>query len=190
MYLTGNTPLAGIDGWLKVLAVILTFYVSGLVCFAAGRWIRTGIRVKEYEDRFDDHFRSTLEAHGLESKEPFREYLERTSRKGISRLYVRLWAEVRQSPALTPSFSLLKRYWVMAATYDGIAMSIWIWVFTIALWCFGIGFRESLDWKIGIPLIGFLVFASRSCSREAGRYGKYQVEELVASIATQRAKKE
>ncbi len=189
IFLNGNTPLATIDGWLKILTVTLTFYVSGLICFAAGRWIRTEVRRKGYEKEFKAHFMSVLEDHGLISQEPFKEYLQREN-LSISRLYTRLWAEVRQSPALMPSFSLIKRYWVMAATYDGIAISLVIWIFMISFWCLGIGFPVSLDWKIGILVILSLIFAFLACSREAGRYGKYQVEELVASIATQRAKKE
>ncbi|MGK7876594.1 MAG: hypothetical protein AB4426_25860 [Xenococcaceae cyanobacterium] len=192
MHLAKSNPLVELEGGLKILAVILAFYISGLVCFAVGRWVRIGIFSRQkYDTQFDQYFKKVLEAHGLASQEPFQEYLGRESRESqgsIWRLYTRLWAEARQCPALAPSLSLLKRYWVMAATYDGVAVATVVWIAVFFSWCLGDGLEERLDWKVGAIVILLLAFVSKSCMREAGRYVNYQVEELVASIAAQRAK--
>jgi hypothetical protein len=185
MHLAGNNPLIGIGGWMSVLGIVITFYVSGLICFAAGRWIRTGILSKSYSHKFDNRFKEVLNDHSLTYLEPFRDYLsdQPEKKRGIKRLYTRLWAEIRHRQDLIPSYSLLKRYWVMAATYDGVAMSLIIWVAVFVAWCIGFGIKEKLKWGLGVPAIGVLVFASLASFREASRYGEYQVEELIASIA-------
>jgi hypothetical protein len=197
MHLAGNDPLVGIGGWMNVLGIVITFYVCGLICFAAGRWIRTGILTrisrKSYSNRFETHFKEVLNDHSLTYLKPFRDYLldqpDQVSKKsGAWRLYIRLWAEIRHRPDLIPSYSLLKRYWVMAATYDGVAMSLIIWVAVFVAWCVGYGIKVRLEWSLGIPAIGVLLFASLASFREANRYGEYQVEELIASIAAHIAK--
>lgn len=185
LHLADKNILTGFgNGW-KILVVVFAFYISGLACFAVGRWVRTEILKQQYQHQFDRHFLQVLEAHGLANLEPFKEYLDRTIHRGIWRLYVRLWAEARQCPALAPSLSLLKRYWVMAATYDGLALATIIWIAVFFNWCLGYGLSEKLDWKVGAIVILLLAFTSKSCMREAGRYVNYQVEELVASIAAQ-----
>jgi hypothetical protein len=187
MYLAGKNPLNGLgNGW-QILVVVLTFYISGLVCFAVGRWFRTEILKQQYDNQFDRHFRQVLEVHGLAFQEYFKKYLDNTTQRGIWRLYTKLWAEVRQCPELAPSFLLLKRYWVMAATYDGVAFATFIWIAVFFNWCLGYGLQEKLDWIVGVIAILLLAFIAKACMREAGRYVKYQIEELVASIAVQRA---
>ena len=188
MHLARSISLVKLGDGLTILVIILSFYISGLVCFAVGRWFRTVIFQKKYDDWFDNYFKKVLEDHGLSEHKPFKEYLERNSHRGVSRLYTRLWAEARQCSVLAPSLSLLNRYWVMAATYDGVAVAAFTWIFVFLGWCLGYGIEEKLDWKFGVIVILILIFISKTCMREAGRYTKYQIEELVASIAAQRAK--
>jgi hypothetical protein len=159
LHLAGKQVPFNLQGWLKVLAIILGCYVSGLFCFAVGRWIHWFQR-KKHEKKSNDHFREILEAHGLADERPFSDYLSRA--KGIRRLYTRLWAEVRQMDQLSPSLSLLNRYWVMAATYDGSF--------------------------IGIPMAVVLFMVSWRCFMESSRLVSNQREELVATIAVQRAR--
>lgn len=96
------------------------------------------------------------------------EYLD-TSReidRGIWRLYVRLWAEIRHSDSVTPSLQLLKRYWVMAATYDGIAISMALWALLLFAGSFGWGIASFLNWKFGIPFAIILLLFGAACLRE------------------------
>ena len=128
-----------------------------------------------------------LEAHGLSKTKTISNYLSRAAVRGEARLYVRLWAEVRQSPDLGPSFYLLRRYWVMAATYDGMVVALAVWVVTIVACMFGVGGSPPTDMIVGVPIGVALLVSAVACSREAGRYVDYQMEELVASIAAKRA---
>lgn len=172
-----------LEGWFRVFALLLGCYLSGLVCFAVGRWIRVGNQRSLTGPRFDDAFAKILRAHGLLHKEPFVTYIQRGDSRGIWRLYVRLWAEVRQTPSLHSSLLLLNRYWVLAATYDGVATAALVWALVILGWVLGIGLDPSLNPKAGVPLLLALVLMALSCWREAGRYLEYQIEELVATIA-------
>ena len=192
---------ASLQGGLKVLAIGLLCYVNGLICFTVGRcfrtvwrWFLTGFRRKKRRVVFDKRFQQILEDHGLAFKEPFKGYIDRNNEysdrnddrcesRPVGRLYIRLWAELRQSPDLTPSLALLKRYWVMAATYDGMAVALMIWALVIGAWCLGIGPQSKLAPAAGIGLIIILVLISIACSREAGRYAQYQREELAATMA-------
>jgi hypothetical protein len=78
----------------------------------------------------------------------------------------------------------MKRYWVMAATYDGVttALSIWAVVWAVA----GVGIDPAYrisGWAAAAGSIAFAL-AAWACRREAQRYANYQLEEVVASLAT------
>lgn len=107
------------------------------------------------------------------------------------RLYNRLWAEVRQSPHLTASYTLLNRYWFMAATYDGLATALIVWFIVVVVWFLGLwGINPKLNAFTSITLGGMLLLLATTCWREADRYRQYQVEELVATLAYQKSKLE
>jgi hypothetical protein len=168
----------------------LSAYISGLASFAAGRWLRqTFIPILKRKNRhtdFDDKFKRVLEGHGLNREEPFKSYLARRDSRGIWRLYVRLWAEIRHAEEVVPSLQLLRRYWVMAATYDGISISFLLWSVLAFLAAFGIAGIPPISKTIGISSgIGLMLF-SACAIREASRYADYQVEDIVATIAALR----
>ncbi len=200
MNLRGLNVEYPLSGSIPIIAAILICYISGLISFATGRWIRMGLggwvksrlgkRMNRY-DAFDENFIRIINAHGLESNLLFKKYLERTEFRGTWRLYVRLWAEIRQDPQFTNSLSFLKRYWVMAATYDGLSITLLIALtLTVESWI-GVVATSSIDNHIfggialGIQLLMFL-----ACIREADRFVDYQVEEVVATIATNESNNE
>jgi len=96
-------------------------------------------------------------------------------------LYTRMWVHVRSYPELTESFSLLKRYWILAASYDGIAVATLLWL--LPVW------SSTTEWPPGLlpygpPLASLgLVVASLFCWHRAIQYKHYQIEELVATVA-------
>lgn len=172
--------------WLLVVVVLVFIYCCGLVCFAVGRILR--MRTRAY-NRFDSKFKQTLVEHGLNVYEPFHSYLERTdstngSLRGIWALYIRLWADLRSDPKMVASTSLLNRYWVMAATYDGVAFALLVWGVIAALFTLGWTVTPQMHWTIGVPVAVALIGASFACTHEAGRYAEYQIYELVATTAT------
>ena len=176
--------------WAQVVATIVGVYATGLVSFAIGRLFRTTlpplvrklVRRPKYS-AFDAEFAATLKGHQLEHVEPFKSYLAVTEVRGIWALYARLWAEIRSDPQVTPSLNYLNRFWVMAATYDGLAFAILMWGLVAVAFTFGLGVPAILDKRLGIVAASASVLVAYTCLHEAGRYAEYQIYELVATIA-------
>lgn len=176
--------LPSLSGWLAVGAILLSSYVAGLLCFAAGRWMRLGTRWPRARFDFDLHFDSVLSGHGLKDVPEIVSYLSRSQYRGIWRLYVRFWAEARHAPALTDSVALLNRYWVMAATYDGMAVALLTWILATIVWAVHV--QSWVAYVTAGAAVVVLILMVAACLREAARYVYYQVEELVAAIAARR----
>jgi hypothetical protein len=171
-------------GWQLVAAVVVFSYISGLASFALGRWPRTV--GKRREKSFDALFSRVLTAHGLSDVPSFKAYLDQATVRGSWRLYVRLWAEIRASPPAAASLALLNRYWVMAAMYDGLFVAAILWMGAIGSGTFWL--RHDFDHVTGTGTCIALLLVAWGSYREAGRYFNYQVEELVAAVATARQK--
>jgi hypothetical protein len=169
--------------WMTVLGLLVGCYVLGLVCFATGRWVRTWFPWAKTKELFCKHIEQSLKTHNIASLPQIAEYLNEPNDRTLWRLYVKLWAELRQSPDAAPSLSLLKRYWVMAATYDGVAVALFTWAATLFACAFCGAAVMPLAKEVATSVAFCLLLASFLCSREAGRYMIYQVEELAASIA-------
>lgn len=173
--------------------LILASYVSGMTCFAVGRFVRKwGNRVKDrivgtpsvgrplLLDELVQH--GVLEAAGA-GKFRVSAYGQRIpwlSRYFVNggegqeaALYVRMWAEVRQRERFSPSFSLLRRYWVSSATLDGLFVAFSTWAVLL-----GLKDQTLHGW---FPTLATAIGAL-FCLREAQRYGVYQREELVATL--------
>jgi hypothetical protein len=129
-----------------------------------------------------------VSAKSGEVQEPFKGYIDKKDTRGLWRLYIRLWTEVRQVERLSPSFLLLKRYWVMAATYDGLAVALLLWSLLLTCWAFGWVGSQRLPLGIVIPVVPITLLLARGCLAEADRYSENQAEELVASIAAERCR--
>ena len=175
-----------------IIVYILICYIDGMIAFAAGRWIRMGIwepikskcaKKKNRFELFDDYFKKVIEAHRLNNNPMISEYLANTELSNW-RLYIRLWAEIRENEKYAKSLSVIKRYWVMAATYDGLSFFSLIATLIIADLGFGtLGNKTITNCYIVFPIIIFTLFAFFICIREANRYLKNQVEEIIATIA-------
>jgi hypothetical protein len=176
-----------------VAMLVLASYVSGMTCFALGRFVRkwvfrgkdrlTGAHRKRPNTLFDE-----LVRHGILERRGSGFRVSRHGRRipWLARyvdvdpnelqdtaLYVRMWAEVRQRERLSPSFSLLRRYWVSAATLDGLFVAFGTWAVLLAL--------DAHSVKEWFPPLATLVGAT-FCLREAQRYGVFQREELIATL--------
>ena len=184
-YLADRPSPVDLRSGLGIFATVMSCYVSGLACFAVGRWIRTTSYARKTA-KFTTAMTTILTAHGLDTEEPFAGYLARAESHGAWRLYVRLWAELRRKLHPSPSLSLLNRYWVLAATYDGLVIAEALWIIVILGWTLGLSGANRLNPIIGIPTCLGLGLALVASLREAGRYVQYQVEELVATIAALR----
>ncbi|WP_109850979.1 hypothetical protein [Aquimarina sp. AU58] len=181
----------------SIIAFILCCYINGLLCFALGRWIRMGIigNIRDYllkkkgnPKKFDSRFETILKAHEIDQEPNYKKYLEKPEYRGVWRLYVRLWADIRNDEKYTSSRSFLGRYWVMSATYDGLSISIFIALILFIESKFGLLIEKSIDISCSLFFVisGLLLVLFMVCLREAKRFERYQVEELVATIASKK----
>lgn len=172
-----------------VFGLVLGSYVLGLVCFAVGRPLRT--RLDRRDQKRPDHvlFHEALLQQGLDAPGPgdaLRRYFghgaEASDPAVRMALYTRMWAHVRCYPALQQSFALLNRYWVLSACYDGLAIAGLVWLLPVwqkamqQQWS-ATGIAWALVWTLAIAA-GF-----RACWHRAREYKRYQIEELVATVA-------
>jgi hypothetical protein len=187
----GFTGLPGVG----VIVLVLASYISGMTCFAVGRFVRKWLyrAVDKYQRNRGKRPPSVLYAelaqHGMIAKAPddngwmvtphgeklkwLPRYFAAGGKGQETALYVRMWAEVRQREIFAPSFSLLRRYWVSSATLDGLFVALSTWAALLAL-------VQQADhgWIPSLASFGGALF----CLREARRYSEYQREELVATL--------
>jgi hypothetical protein len=178
-----------LGGWLQVVAVLAGSYVTGLVCFASGRWLRHAIFRRKEDKATDKAVEDLLHAHGLMKDPGLSHYVDpQNTHRGVGRLYVRMWAEMRKTKELANSLTFINRYWVMAATYDGLGFALILWISVVAMSLFEMGPLKDLGCTAGIAALVVLLFAMLATFREAERVWTYQIEELVAAIAAYRNK--
>lgn len=173
--------LPDLSGALVFAIAILGSYVTGLLCFAIGRWLRRKVLGRTWSVDLNEHLAQTLAAHGIEGSDLARPYL-RGTRTRRDALYPRLWAELRQDASLKPSFELISSYWVRAAVFDGLIAALSFW---------GLAVYRTLDKERGFgtqPEVGYgaltlVVVGIIACAREASRSERYQADELAATFA-------
>jgi hypothetical protein len=175
---------AGVSWFLMALIMVT---VWGLVSFAVGPLVRRlvswlpGLRRAPWNGAtFDAYLRDALAAHGLSGDRLVGEYLGRE--RAEYRLYVRLWAEVREAREVRDSFELLRRFWVLTASFDALATSGLFWC---AAFAFG-ALRPAispLDVPSSATAAGLSLFFGLCAAHEAARSRSNQVEELAATYA-------
>ncbi len=176
------------SGWLRVFAIVLACYVTGLFCFALGRWIRLGPREENKKQVFMQYIHRLACTHGLCEIPEVNRYFSLDDGYKAYHLYIRLWAELRENLTNSSSLSHLNRAWVLAATYDGVSIAAFIWGLVVIAWMFGVGLATPLSMKVGIPSVLLLVAGAFALKREAWRTQRNQAGELLATIAAVRSK--
>lgn len=171
--------------------LIVASYIAGLACFSLGRSAGRRLAAQWSWTKGDLSLLELLSHHALivgeeswttteaGAKIPWLErYLQSANRCADSRalagvqsaLYVRMWAQLRVHKDLGNSFGLLRRYWVSAATLDGLFVAGLAWA--AVLW------DAHYVWGAVFSASGALL-----SSFEARRYDQHQRRELVATIA-------
>ena len=197
---TGESVVTNALPGVTVFMLILASYVSGMTCFALGRFSRSvvervrnwvmrvsGRNIKNLREYKRTRLHEELVQHGVLERDGdeyrvrpgfdrmpwLQRYFLNGGRGQEAALYVRLWAEVRQRERFAPSFSLVRRYWVSTATLDGLFIALGTWAVLLYL------VDQSTHGLVPTVATGLgAVF----CMREAGRYDVYQREELIASL--------
>ena len=178
----GETPGAVLFG------LVLGSYVVGLVCFSIGRPLRELLGratprafglAPSYElfgRALTEHFRHQPDETKTAFRSSFGYDVETGGRDAYTQAYTRMWAHVRSYPQLSESFSLLKRYWILAASYDGIATAVLLWL--VPVWRHRPGDGDLPSVVVTLALLTASVF----CMFRARLYKRYQIEELVATV--------
>jgi hypothetical protein len=174
-----------------VFALVLGSYVLGLVCFAVGRPLRTAVERKRRRSGPPDHevFHLALVQQGLSAESKAGEALRRYFGHGAEAadpgvrmaMYTRMWAHVRCYPELSQSFSLLNRYWVLSASYDGLAIAGLVWLLPVWKGFYAAPGLKSGGWAA--LWTAAIVLVLLACWHRAREYKRYQIEELVATVA-------
>lgn len=149
-------------------------------------------KTKEAEDQtrrntvpFVEHelILGALQAQGLREPELRRYFafpapgMEQDHRGALMALYTRMWVHVRSYSSLSESFALLKRYWMLSAAYDGIAIAALLWL--LPIWTVLDDNGVVSPWVLTVAVL----LAAFSCWHRAQQYKNYQIEELVATVA-------
>ncbi len=173
-----NKPAIGVE---VVFVGIVAAYALGLGCFALGRVARTRV----YPGDSATLMRRAIAHHRLGDVLDFKAYITDDGAR-LGSLYNRLWVHVRTVKELSTTFALVKRYWVLAATFDGLGVALLLW-----LWPLVGGLVLTPDVGLGgaavVGLSVALVASAVFCWRQAAEYRTYQVDELVATAVHWRA---
>lgn len=155
------------------LGGVVAAYFVGLACFAIGRRVRARlpgaiVPAEEIAGR----------AEALADVEELADLFVdgQLDPKRRTMLYDRLWVHVRTLPELAASFSLLKRYWILAATFDGLAIAVLLWNAPIAV---ALQAGAPVAWVI-VSALTLLV--SGFAFAQANEYRRYQAAELLATV--------
>lgn len=171
-----------------VFGLVLGSYVLGLVCFAVGRPLRmwaTAKRKKLMPDHLVFHAALVRQGLGQWPGDPLLRYfghaVDAKQPTTDMTLYTRMWAHVRSYPELQASFSLLNRYWVLSASYDGIAIAALVWLLPVWQPVVNGSNPAAVVWA---PVWSVAIFvAVFACWHRALEYKRYQIEEMVATVA-------
>ena len=178
-YRLGFTSDLPFSGWLAGFGLIIASYVCGLLSFSAGRKLNTiifrGPKLSAYLD-------AALKNQGLQGQ--FVNFYRQGGEGAdwlLWRLYIRLWQQLAARHPNSVAFHHLSRYWAMAATYDGVAVSLLIWSVVVApIPYFGNSF---LPLGLAILAVVTLMASVVLCLWQGAKYYEFQIEDLVAALA-------
>lgn len=174
-------------GW---SVLVVASYIAGLACFSLGRSVGRNLATRVFSLSAGPGVLELLRDHALVRVDAgtwsctdagariswLERYLDAANQSGgqgagvESALYVRMWAELRLHRQLSNSFGLLRRYWVSAATLDGLFVAGMAWA--LVLW------EAQYPWGSVASAAGGLL-----SSFEARRYDQHQRRELIATMA-------
>lgn len=156
---------------------VVASYAVGLGCFAAGRVARARI----HPENSATLMKRAIKHHRVGDVLDLAPYLEPGDDQDarLGSLYNRLWVHVRTIGELSATFALVKRYWVLAATFDGLGVALLLWLWPLLG---GLVMGGGLSGPVVAGLSVTLVVSALLCWRQAAEYRRYQVDELVATV--------
>lgn len=186
LYYAGIPVASLLNSKTGIFIAVVMCYGFGLASFAMGRLIQNVfgriIYKKPQDIESDERFIKYLKNHDLYDNKQVKKYIDQGA-DGTRALYNLLWAQLRHSPNVSSSLELLNSYWVRAATYDGLSVSLLLWSAVM-----GCSYFDKVIPHFEYPaliIVGLVIVISFAfaCLWEGQRYRKYQAKELVATIA-------
>ena len=153
---------------------MIAAYILGLTTYALGRAIRRKVleRIPQLEGHDNGkRMRELYEQHRLQRVADFSDYATNPDA-----LYSRLWVLVRTESGLRETYSLVRRYWILGAAYDGVGFAALVWILPV------VGLSDT-PVPVRAALTVGLVFSALLAWRQASMYHRYQVDELAATAA-------
>jgi hypothetical protein len=184
LYLRMDTPRSfPFADWVGAVALVLACYICGLMAFTIGRYIngrlfRRRIIAKKFE--------LALRQHEVTSP-VIERYLTAEPKPRVWRLYIRMWQDLAATRSKTVAFSHLSRYWVMAATYDGLGASFIAWSLVSLLMIFPTVVATPLKRPIGLVAAALFALLATMSFKQAADFYESQIEDLVASLAASKS---
>ena len=172
--LFSDTPELSVE---IILVGIVASYALGLGCFALGRVVRPRL----HDQPNAALMRGATAHHRLENVLDLGGYLEKSTDARLQSLYNRLWVHVRTLPELATTFTLVKRYWILAATFDGLGIALLGWIVPVLAPLLIASPGASLGVAPALAMTAALLGSAYFCWRQSAEYRKYQVDELVAT---------
>lgn len=173
-------PRVTVTGWLGVFGVLVASYALGLMCFTLGRSLN-GLLFRRKV--FPWHFQVALMANPsmaqLAREGEMASYIE-DDRK-LWWLYLRMWQDLLRYRSKTVAFSHLNRYWVMAGTYDGLAVAFLVWAATVLIASCPAVAPVPIELGWGIGLATMFALLSLAALRQGAAYYRSQIDDLVAA---------
>lgn len=160
-----------------IVATIVMVYVSGLISFSIGKWLRLKVLYIRNKEYFNDVFYNTL---SFVNSVPYCEneeisiYLNRSEFAAkYKSVYSKMWLDLRHCEEAKETFRHLNRFWMMQAVYEGLYTSSIIGFISSG---FFIYINRSSYYYVTALLS---IISIRFCSKEAKRYAETQILEIV-----------
>lgn len=176
--------ISSINGFMVFILVVVV-YIIGLVSWSFGKIFHKWKRGKIYGDVYNQFLLNNASGSKLlgaylgKVAQKDDKYDEESLKKSMEKLYGMLWVKIRDSQKVPDSFSLLKRYWVQTATFEGLIFSAFVWLVLILLLTFYCSLIPTL---IGLFFAVLCIISGFVVMREAGNYREYQLSELVQTF--------
>ena len=158
----------------RALVAVIAAYILGLTTYALGRAIRRKGLERIPQLAGHDNAKRMAELyvqHRLQRVADFSDYATNPDA-----LYSRLWVLVRTESGLRETYSLVRRYWILGAAYDGVGFAALVWILPV------VGLSDT-PVPVRAALTVGLVFSALLAWRQASMYHRYQVDELAATAA-------
>lgn len=168
------------------LVAIVLIYISGVISFVSGKFLRNKIRKRQEVDEAPTkwyHIRSFKYIYVETLTHLNMPQIDGVSFADSSLAYSQMWIVIRQKDTSGKCYQDLYRQWVMQAVCEGLFFSFLLSLFfSITLPIYEKAVNNSFH-DIPLYIVSFVlsVIGIFACLREAQRYAENQIKEVIIS---------